>query len=154
METSRAETRRLAALKRLGILDTPPDERFERLTRIAQRFYQVPVALFTLIDENRQWFKSKQGLEEDETPRSIAFCDHAIREDKLFIVEDAAQDVRFRDNPLVTGEPYIRFYAGMPVREPGGSRLAPSASSTRCLARSPSSNWTCCAVSSACSRMK
>ncbi|GGY73338.1 sensor domain-containing phosphodiesterase [Marinobacter zhanjiangensis] len=123
MERSRAETRRLAALKRLGILDTPPTERFERLTRMAQRFYQVPVALFTLIDEDRQWFKSKQGLEVDQTPRSIAFCDYAILEDELFIVEDASQDARFRDNPLVTGKPHIRFYAGMPVREPGGFKI-------------------------------
>lgn len=123
MERSRAEQRRLAALKRLGILDTPPDERFERLTRIAQRFYEVPVSLFTLIDDDRQWFKSKQGLMIEETPRSIAFCDYAIREDKLFIVEDAANDVRFRDNPLVTGEHHIRFYAGMPVREPSGFKI-------------------------------
>ncbi|MFC4260932.1 EAL domain-containing protein [Marinobacter lacisalsi] len=123
MERSRAEQRRLEALKRLGILDTPPDERFERLTRIAQRFYEVPVALFTLIDDHRQWFKSKQGLVIEETPRSIAFCDYAIREDKLFIVEDASHDVRFRNNPLVTGEHHIRFYAGMPVREPSGFKI-------------------------------
>ena len=123
MATSRTESRRLAALKRLDILDTPPNERFERLTRIAQRFYQVPVVLFTLIDEHRQWFKSKRGLAVDETPRSVAFCAHTILGDKLFVVEDARQDVRFRDNPLVTGEPHIRFYAGMPVREPGGFKI-------------------------------
>ena len=123
MERSRSEQRRLAALKRVGLLDTPPDERFDRLTRIAQRFYQVPVALVTLVDDQRQWFKSRQGVDFEQTPRSMAFCDHAIRGDKLFIVEDARDDVRFQDNPLVTGPPHIRFYAGIPVREPGGFKL-------------------------------
>ena len=94
MKLSRTEQRRLEAIRRLGILDTPPEERFERLTRIAQRFYRVPTALFTVVDEERQWFKSRQGLEVDETPRSIAFCDHAIKRDTVFIVEDATKDPR------------------------------------------------------------
>lgn len=123
MKLSRTEQRRLEAIRRLGILDTPPEERFERLTRIAQRFYRVPTALFTVVDEERQWFKSRQGLEADETPRSIAFCDHAIKRDTVFIVEDATKDPRFRHNPLVTGEDHIRFYAGMPVREPSGYKI-------------------------------
>ncbi|MBW4935052.1 sensor domain-containing phosphodiesterase [Marinobacter sp. F4206] len=123
MTPSSVEKRRLAALERLGILDTPPEERFERLTRIARQYYGVKIALFTILDVERQWFKSSQGTDLQETPRSVAFCDHAIRQDKLFVVEDAAQDPRFRNNPLVTDEPHIRFYAGMPVREPSGFKL-------------------------------
>ncbi|NWO07193.1 MAG: GAF domain-containing protein [Alteromonadaceae bacterium] len=123
MDFAKTEKLRLSALRKLNILDTPSDERFERLTNIAQRFYDVPVALFTLVDEKRQWFKSKQGLDVTETPRSVAFCDHAIRGDTVFIVEDARTDARFKDNPLVTGDPFIRFYAGMPVREPGGFKI-------------------------------
>lgn len=117
------EKRRLAALKRLGILDTPPEERFERLTRIAKHYYGVKSALFSLVDSDRQWFKSRQGLEASETPRAIAFCDYAIQQDKVLLVEDARRDPRFRNNPLVTGEPFIRFYAGMPVREPSGFKI-------------------------------
>jgi diguanylate cyclase (GGDEF)-like protein len=117
------EKRRLTALKRLGILDTPPEERFDRLTNLVRRIYNVPVATISLIDDERQWFKSRQGLDVDETPRVHAFCDHTIRQDKLFVVEDAARDVRFQDNPMVTGPPYIRFYAGMPIREPGGFKI-------------------------------
>lgn len=123
MTTSSVEQRRLAALDRLGILDTPPEERFERLTRIARQYYGVKTALFSVLDSERQWFKSRQGIEDEETPRSIAFCDHAIRQDKLFVVEDAAKDPRFRNNPLVTGKNHIRFYAGMPVREPTGFKI-------------------------------
>jgi diguanylate cyclase (GGDEF)-like protein len=123
MTASWTEKRRLTALKRLGILDTAPEERFDRLTNIVRRIYQVPIALISLIDDDRQWFKSKQGLEVDETPRADAFCDYTIREDKLFIVEDTTCDVRFKDNPLVTGPPYVRFYAGMPIREPGGFKI-------------------------------
>lgn len=117
------EKRRLAALDRLGILDTPPEERFERLTRIARQYYGVKTALFSVLDEDRQWFKSRQGLEATETPRSVAFCDYAIQQDRLMLVEDATGDPRFRKNPLVTGKPHIRFYAGMPVREPSGFKI-------------------------------
>lgn len=117
------EKRRLAALERLGILDTPPEERFERLTRIAKHYYGVKTALFSVLDNERQWFKSKQGFEEAETPRSVAFCDYAIQQDKILLVEDATKDPRFRSNPLVTGKPHIRFYAGMPVREPSGFKI-------------------------------
>ncbi len=123
MAASWMEKRRLTALKRLGILDTAPEERFDRLTNIVRRIYQVPIALITLIDDDRQWFKSRQGLDVDETPRSVAFCDYTIRQDRMLIVEDATSDIRFRNNPLVTGPPYIRFYAGMPIREPGGFRI-------------------------------
>ncbi|HKK55564.1 GGDEF and EAL domain-containing protein [Marinobacter sp.] len=117
------EKRRLTALKRLGILDTAPEERFDRLTNIVSRIYDVPVALISLIDDDRQWFKSKQGLKITETPRSQAICDYTIRQDTMMIVEDATRDVRFRDNPLITGPPYIRFYAGIPIREPSGFRI-------------------------------
>ncbi len=123
MPTGPIEKRRLAALEKLGILDTPPEERFDRLVRIARQFYGVKTALFSILDDERQWFKSRDGLDVTETPRSLAFCDHAIRQDKAFIVEDASTDPRFKNNPLVTGFPNIRFYAGIPVREPSGFKL-------------------------------
>lgn len=123
MQGSLQENRRLAALRRTHLLDTGPEERFDRLTLIARRFYQVETALFTLVDEHRQWFKSRQGADLPETSREIAFCDYAIRQDAPLIVEDARDDSRFRDNPLVTGEPYIRFYAGIQVREPTGFKI-------------------------------
>lgn len=123
MSDTETEKRRLAALIRLGLLDTPPEERFERLTRISRQHYQVSTALFTVLDHDRQWFKSKQGLDVTETPRSVAFCDHAIRQDQIFVVEDASRDPRFRNNPLVLDSPHIRFYAGLPVREPGGFKI-------------------------------
>jgi diguanylate cyclase (GGDEF)-like protein len=119
------EKRRLVALRKLGILDTPPEERFDRLVRIARQYYQVKSAMFTVVDEHRQWFKSREGVDPEltETPRSVAFCDHAIRQDSVFVVEDAHLDPRFRSNPLVTGEPFVRFYAGIPIREPSGFKL-------------------------------
>lgn len=123
MQESIYEALRLAALKRLKLLDTPPEARFERLTKLAQRFYGVKTALFSLVDEDRQFFKSRQGLGVCETSRSVAFCDHAIRNNGLFIVPDALEDPRFCNNPLVTGEPHIRFYAGMPVRERSGFNI-------------------------------
>ena len=117
------EAKRLEALRALHILDTPPEERFDRLTRLAQRTFGVPISVISLIDEKRQWFKSCQGLDATETPRDISFCGHAILEGALMIVPDAAKDPRFADNPLVTGEPGIRFYAGQPIEGPDGSRL-------------------------------
>ncbi len=115
------ESQRLAALHRLNILDTPPEERFDRLTRIAARLFDVPVVLVSLVDQNRQWFKSVQGLPERETPRSSSFCAHAIADRKIMTVPDAKLDPRFADNPLVTSEPFIRFYAGQPLAAPDGS---------------------------------
>ncbi|KAA1174165.1 EAL domain-containing protein [Marinobacter salinexigens] len=123
MVSRSTEKLRLAAVERLGLLDTPPEERFERLTRIARQYYQVKSALFTILDEERQWFKSRQGIDFQETCRSQAFCDYAIRQDKVFVVEDATEDPRFRNNPLVTGDPHIRFYAGQPIREPSGFKI-------------------------------
>ncbi len=117
------EEARLKALKSLNILDTLPEERFDRLTRMAQRMFGVPVALVSLVDENRQWFKSCVGLSASETPRDISFCGHAILGDGIFVIPDAAKDERFADNPLVVNEPNIRFYAGCPIRFLDGSKL-------------------------------
>lgn len=117
------ETQRLMSLHSLRILDTRSEERFDRITRMAKRMFGVDICLISLVDSNRQWFKSKQGLDACETSREISFCGHAILEDRVFIVSDAAEDSRFSDNPLVTGEPHIRFYAGYPIRGPQDQRI-------------------------------
>lgn len=106
---------RQRALDELHILDTPKEEEFERITTLVKSIFGSPVVAVTLIDRHRQWFKSLQGLEVEETSRDVAFCDHTIREDRCLKVEDATQDVRFKDNPVVTGEPYIRAYLGAPL---------------------------------------
>ncbi|MCK0746225.1 sensor domain-containing phosphodiesterase [Chromohalobacter nigrandesensis] len=123
MTPKRQEQRRLHALHEIGLLDTPPEERFDRLTRIAKQHYQVNTTLFTLIDAKRQWFKSKQNLGMDATPRRHAFCDHTIQQNSIYVVEDAANDPLFHKNPLVTGTPFIRFYAGIPIRDPMGFKV-------------------------------
>lgn len=117
------EAARLHALQELRVLDTPPEERFDRVTRLCQRVFGVEIALVSLIDKDRQWFKSRQGLAVPETPRDIAFCNLAIQQSNVFIVEDARADERFRENPLVAGDPNIRFYAGMPIEARGGHRV-------------------------------
>jgi diguanylate cyclase (GGDEF)-like protein len=117
------EVSRLEALHSLNILDTPPEERFDRVTRLAQHMFRVPMALVTLIDANRQWFKSTAGIEGRETPRDTSFCAHAIHDDAVMVVPNALADPRFADNPNVTGEPHVRFYAGCPLKAPGGARL-------------------------------
>lgn len=117
------EQARLETLRSLSILDTPPEERFDRLTRMAKRLFGVPIALVSLVDGNRQWFKSCFGLSVSETSRDISFCGHAILGNDLFIVPDTTADERFSDNPLVLNDPYIRFYAGCPLRAPNGSKL-------------------------------
>ena len=117
------EGHRLLALHALGILDSPPDERFDTLTRLATRLFGVPIAAVSLIDEHRPWFKSCAGLPVRETPREVSFCGHAILGSEVLVVEDARLDVRFADNPLVLGAPHIRFYAGSPLVGPDGSRL-------------------------------
>ncbi|SEL28828.1 diguanylate cyclase (GGDEF) domain-containing protein [Roseateles sp. YR242] len=117
------ENVRLATLRVLQILDTGPDERFDRITRMAKRIFQVPIALVSLVDADRQWFKSAQGLAIFETPRDISFCGHAILSDDILLVPDSHRDPRFVNNPLVTGPPHVRFYAGCPVRAPSGHRL-------------------------------
>jgi len=114
------EDQRLAALQSLKMLDTPPDERFDRLTRMAAAAFDIPVSLVSLVDSRRQWLKSRCGIEVDETPREIAFCAHTILEDDLLIVPDARIDPRFADNPAVAGPPGVRFYAGAPVRTEDG----------------------------------
>jgi diguanylate cyclase (GGDEF)-like protein len=117
------ESARLATLRGLNILDTPSEERFDRLTRLARKMFDVPVALVSLIDTNRQWFKSCDGLRVSETPRDISFCGHAILGEDVFLIPDASLDERFSDNPLVTGAPNIRFYAGCPLKMADGSKL-------------------------------
>ena len=117
------EDARLAELRSLNVLDTIAEERFDRLTRMARRLFGVDVALVSLVDESRQWFKSCAGMELSETPRDISFCGHAILGDGAFVIPDALQDERFADNPLVAGPPHVRFYAGCPLRGPGGRKL-------------------------------
>jgi len=118
------EATRIDALRALNILDTSAEERFDRLTRLAKRLFGVPIALVSLVDEDRQWFKSCQGLGGvSETSRDISFCGHAILGEDIFLIPDATLDVRFHDNPLVTNEPHIRFYAGCPLAVPNGSKL-------------------------------
>ncbi|MCX7171708.1 MAG: PAS domain S-box protein, partial [Proteobacteria bacterium] len=117
------ESRRLQALQALEIPDTPAEERFDRLTRIAQHILQVPIVLISLVDAERQWFKSRQGLSASETPRDISFCGHAILGAEVFVVPDAAADPRFADNPLVREAPDIRFYAGAPLTLSNGQNV-------------------------------
>jgi PAS domain S-box-containing protein len=117
---SKHEQLRLQALRETQLLDSSPDARFDRITRLAQRVFSVPIALFSLVDNRRQWFKSKQGLDVCETPKEHTFCKFAVARDATLIVEDAKQHPDFTDNPLVTGEPHIRFYAGVPIHAPEG----------------------------------
>ncbi|KQQ86889.1 PAS domain S-box protein [Massilia sp. Leaf139] len=114
------ELERLQLLEALDLLDTEEEEVFDRITRLVSRLLKVPIALFSLVDENRQWFKSHVGLDVRETPREMAFCAHALLDDQPLVVPDATSDERFANNPLVTGAPNIRFYAGVPVRTSGG----------------------------------
>lgn len=109
------EQARLAALARYDILDSPPEESFDEITRLAAHICGTPVSVVTLVDEDRQWFKSAFGTDLTETPRKIAFCNHALDCNDLLVVPDLGQDGRFSDNPLVTSDPHARFYAGMPL---------------------------------------
>ncbi|GAC1347334.1 MAG: hypothetical protein NVSMB27_12520 [Ktedonobacteraceae bacterium] len=118
-----SEAQRLAALASLHILDTPSEERFDRITRIAMHIFDVPIALVSLVDANRQWFKSCQGLYVSETSRDISFCAHAILRDDVLVIPNALLDPRFADNSLVTGDTHIRFYAGCPLATPEGSKV-------------------------------
>lgn len=117
------ENQRIRTLQSLNVLDTPAEARLDRLTHIASNMFNVPIALVSLIDTDRQWFKSCVGLEASETSRDISFCGHAILGSEVFVVNDALSDPRFADNPLVLEAPDIRFYAGCPLIHPNGSPL-------------------------------
>ena len=112
------EHTRLETLRGLNVLDTVAEERFDRITRLAKRLFGVSICLVSLVDEDRQWFKSVQGIEAEQTGRDISFCGHAIMHHDVFVVEDTFKDERFVDNPLVTESPHIRFYAGYPLTMP------------------------------------
>lgn len=117
------EAQRLEALRSFTVLDTEPEADFDGLVQLASQLCDAPTALISLVDEHRQWFKAKQGLDACETPRRDAFCAHAILGSETMVVWDARQDERFRDNPLVTGDPRIRFYAGTPLTTRDGHNL-------------------------------
>jgi GAF domain-containing protein len=109
------EFQRLAALRCLGLLDTPPSEAFDRITWLVAELLDVPIAVVSLVDETRQWFKSRVGVDATETPRDVSFCAHAVFSRQLLNVPDATRDPRFAGNPLVTGAPHIRAYVGVPL---------------------------------------
>ncbi len=114
------EQQRLAALYELLLLDTPPEQRFDTIVEFAASEFDVPICLITLLDHDRQWFKARVGLDACSTARDISFCGHAILQTDTLVVSDATQDPRFFDNPLVTSDPNIRFYAGAPLILPSG----------------------------------
>ena len=120
---AKQEKQRLKVLWQYSVLDTVPEEVFDDLTELAARICEAPIALISLVDENRQWFKSKVGVTLNETSRDISFCAHAIEQPDLFIVSDASRDARFAQNPLVTTDPKVRFYAGAPLVTPDGYAL-------------------------------
>jgi GAF domain-containing protein len=118
--TPATEQQRLAALYELLLLDTPPEQRFDTIVDFAASEFDVPICLITLLDHDRQWFKARAGLAACSTPRDISFCGHAILQPDVMVVPDATADPRFSDNPLVTSDPNIRFYAGAPLILPSG----------------------------------
>ena len=117
------EHERLVSLYKLGLLDTPPEERFDRITRLATAIFRVPISTLTLINGKREWFKSCQGLSKREGDRAISFCGHALTEENILVVPDTKKDKRFFDNPMVQDVPFVRFYAGVPVKSADGNRV-------------------------------
>lgn len=117
------EEARLAALHSYDVLDTPPEEQFDRITRVAKSVLQMPFVLVSLVDRDRQWFKSNQGLNAKQTPRADSFCTHTIRQSGPMIVADARLDPRFAQLPMVVGEPYVRYYIGVPLRTKDGHNI-------------------------------
>jgi len=114
---------RLQALRELLLLDTPPEQRFDRIIAFAAEEFDMPTVLLSLVDENRQWFKARTGMDSCETPRNVSFCAHAILADDILLIPDTHLDSRFANNPLVTGKPFIRFYAGAPLQPKPGLRV-------------------------------
>jgi hypothetical protein len=114
---------RLAELERYQILDTPPEEQFDRIATLARVLFDTPIAAITLVDHDRQWFKAQSGLNASQSPRAESFCSHAMESENVFVVQDASLDERFAEFPNVTGEPHIRFYAGAPLRSSNGANL-------------------------------
>jgi len=123
------EENRLRVLHSLNILDTPVEERFDRVTRLVKRMFNVPLSVVGLIDKDRQWFKSSSGIDVKEAPRELTFCGHTILGDEMLIISDTTLDERVFDHPAVVGEPYVRFYAGVPLRVVDGSKMG-----TLCIA--------------------
>ncbi|MGE0268648.1 MAG: ATP-binding protein [Candidatus Omnitrophota bacterium] len=117
------EKERLLSLQMLNILDTPIEDRFDCITKISQNVFNVPISTLTLVDKDREWYKSAVGLSCTQGPRDISFCGHAVLESDILYIEDTAKDVRFADNPMVTGDPPIRFYAGQSLTGPGGFKI-------------------------------
>lgn len=117
------EKERMLAVMKLGLLDTTPEKRFDRITTSASRIFGVPISTLTIVDSKREWFKSVCGLDKTEGDRAISFCGHALLSDRIFVIEDTFLDERFKDNPMVIGEPFIRFYAGVPVMSADGQRV-------------------------------
>ena len=122
-DTPATEAERLAALGRYAVVDTPPESAFDQLTAIVAQLLDMPIALVSLVTADRQWFKSSHGLAAKETSRVVSFCGHVVADDATLVVENALDDERFVDNPLVTEDPNIRFYAGAPLRTPDGHVL-------------------------------
>ena len=119
-QTPADEAARVEAVKEMKILSTPREADLDRLTQTAKSVFKTDISVISIVDGERQWFKSRQGIRETETPREVSFCGHAIHGDDVMVVENAERDARFFDNPLVTGGPTIRFYAGQPVKSPDG----------------------------------
>jgi len=117
------EEQRLREVRALNMLDTPAEERFDRLTRLAKRLFDVQISYVGLLEDDRQWFKSVDGMAFTGTARAVSFCGHAILQNEALVIEDAHEDPRFHDNPLVTANPHIRFYAGCPLRTPNGAKV-------------------------------